>query len=542
MSAELLELETCPSGAPQEPPVAPRALLQRFLGEQEDLTAVERFSQWHTESKDHRQRQYYETLIPQSLPVAGQQYSFEVNLEACSGCKACVTACHNLNGLDDGETWRDVGLLIGGTAELPVLQHVTTACHHCLDPGCLQGCPVEAYVKDPATGIVKHLDDQCFGCQYCTWMCPYDVPKYNPAKGIVRKCDMCSSRLQAGEAPACVQACPHQAIRIRTVNIAEVREQAETRFGIPQSPNVSHTFPSTRYVAALGADGLGQPVERAVRRVEHAHVPLIVMLLLTQIAVGGFLSATVLMLWSAPALIVKSVVIGSMLCTAAGLNASLFHLGRPQYAFRAVLGWRHSWLSREAIVFGLFGGAASALTAATIVPALAVPRGLQLAVAAGTAASGLAGVISSVMIYHVTQRPLWLFSSTAPRFVGTSLLTASVALAFVQPDAVPLLLFALASKLILELRPLFHLRDETTSPIQTSALLMVHEVRGIFGLRMGMALVAILCAAASWPMLETHIVRLPLLGIGAAALIAGEVCERWLFFTCVAAQRMPGGR
>ena len=98
--------------------------------------------------------------------------------------------------------WRSVGLLHGGTSELPVIQHVTTACHHCVEPACLQGCPVKAFEKDPVTGIVKHLDDQCIGCQYCMLKCPYDVPKYSKSKGIVRKCDMCSDRLAADEAPA----------------------------------------------------------------------------------------------------------------------------------------------------------------------------------------------------------------------------------------------------------------------------------------------------------------------------------------------------
>jgi len=36
------------------------------------------------------------------------------------------------------------------------------------------------------TGIVKHLDDQCIGCQYCLFMCPYDAPTYNRERGIVR--------------------------------------------------------------------------------------------------------------------------------------------------------------------------------------------------------------------------------------------------------------------------------------------------------------------------------------------------------------------
>ena len=56
-----------------------------------------------------------------------------------------------------------------------------------------------AYDKDPETGIVRHLDDQCIGCQYCVLKCPYDVPKYSERLGIVRKCDMCVGRLRAGE-------------------------------------------------------------------------------------------------------------------------------------------------------------------------------------------------------------------------------------------------------------------------------------------------------------------------------------------------------
>jgi ferredoxin len=65
------------------------------------------------------------------------------------------------------------------------------------------------------------LDDQCIGCQYCVFTCPYEVPQYSEKMGIVRKCDMCTDRLSAGEAPACVQACPNQAISIRVVDKAD---------------------------------------------------------------------------------------------------------------------------------------------------------------------------------------------------------------------------------------------------------------------------------------------------------------------------------
>ena len=99
------------------------------------------------------QAKYCSDLIPLSSPAPGEQYAFAVDLDACTGCKACVTACHNLNGLDDDETWRDVGVLFGGTVLEPVQQTITTACHHCVDPACMNGCPVKAYDKDPVTGI-----------------------------------------------------------------------------------------------------------------------------------------------------------------------------------------------------------------------------------------------------------------------------------------------------------------------------------------------------------------------------------------------------
>lgn len=136
-----------------------RALVDLLLGQQRELTAVEQFSQLHARHELPPNGRIYAELLPARAPREGEQYAFEVDLDCCSGCKACVTACHSLNGLDDDEAWRDVGLLHGGTTELPIVQHVTAACHHCLEPACQSACPVNAYEKDPLTGIVKHLDD-----------------------------------------------------------------------------------------------------------------------------------------------------------------------------------------------------------------------------------------------------------------------------------------------------------------------------------------------------------------------------------------------
>ena len=138
-------------------------LVQQLLAEQQTLTAVEEFSALHEagEAQQHTspaQARYYQKLLPATPPGPNQQFAFEVDLDQCSGCKACVVACHTLNGLEEEESWRRVGTLTIGDQQ-PRIQHVTTACHHCEDPGCLNGCPVKAYDKDPVTGIVRHLDD-----------------------------------------------------------------------------------------------------------------------------------------------------------------------------------------------------------------------------------------------------------------------------------------------------------------------------------------------------------------------------------------------
>jgi formate dehydrogenase iron-sulfur subunit len=218
--------------------------IDRFLADQAGGTAVERFAQRHAADLLPRQARYYRDLLPATPPGPGQQYGFEVDLDACTGCKACVVACHRLNGLDDGESWRTVSVVRGGTVAQPVQQTVTAACHHCVDPACLKGCPVDAYEKDPVTGIVAHLDDQCIGCSYCTLTCPYEVPVYNASRGIVRKCDMCTGRLAEGEAPACVQACPNGAISVALVDTAAARERAAATL-VPGAPPSSITVPTS---------------------------------------------------------------------------------------------------------------------------------------------------------------------------------------------------------------------------------------------------------------------------------------------------------
>ena len=277
------------STSPATTPVDGALLIDFFLKDQQQLTAVEKFSQIHDQHALPAQARFYQDLIPTNAPGSGQQYGFEVDLDACTGCKACVTACHSLNGLDETETWRSVGLLTGGSKDLPMFQMVTAACHHCADPACMNGCPVKAYDKDEVTGIVKHLDDQCIGCQYCILKCPYDVPKYNPSRGIVRKCDMCSSRLADHEAPACVQACPNTAIRIVVVDKAEAIEKAKLHEFLAGAPEPSYTVPTTTYKTRKPLPANTAPADELNVRPQPSHMPLVFMLVLTQISVGAFM-------------------------------------------------------------------------------------------------------------------------------------------------------------------------------------------------------------------------------------------------------------
>ena len=280
-----------------------RPLDQFIRDQQEDLTAVDRFSRAHDDGRLDRRvastsprTRAYRDLLPLAGPGPGEQYAFEVDLDACSGCKACVSACHSLNGLDDDETWRSVGLAARrSTRRAPVLQTVTTACHHCVDPACLNGCPVDAYEKDPITGIVAHLDDQCIGCSYCTLMCPYEVPVYDHDRGIVRKCDMCRDRLAEGEAPACVQGCPTEAISITVVATAEL--VAEARAATAPTAGRAGAATAPRRRSPCRPPATSRPgrcpstmvaADQFSLQPSHAHTPLAVMLVLTQLSVGAF--------------------------------------------------------------------------------------------------------------------------------------------------------------------------------------------------------------------------------------------------------------
>jgi formate dehydrogenase iron-sulfur subunit len=560
-------------------PVAPRVrlpLVSQFLEAQQDLTAVERFARRHEADELPNGERLYEALIPLAKPGKGQQYAFQVDLDACTGCKACVTACHRLNGLDDdeAETWRSVGLLHGGTSNEPVQQTVTTACHHCVDPACMKGCPVNAYEKDPVTGIVRHLDDQCIGCQYCTLTCPYEVPQFSKRRGIVRKCDMCSDRLAEGEAPACVQACPNEAISIRIVEIQQLLEQAQTEGLLPGTPSSGITVPATQYKTNRVMPKNLLPGDFYAVRAGQQHTPLVIMLVLTQLSAGAFwidfgLHETG---WSGALGSVRTY--HSLVALALGLlaiGASTLHLGRPHLAFRALIGLRTSWLSREALGFALFAKLAVLYAAlqfnAPILQLLHV-RPLSAAsfekaatiLGASVSGVGVLAVACSVMLYKVTHREWWGGGRTTFKFfltagvlgtATTSLTYGAAALWLGNPSAVqgtvPLLswlLMALSGfKLLGEATVLFHLYDRKLGELKRTAMLLRGQLAKHFVLRLaagalGGILLPLLLLGSMAQL--SSVGQLGFLAASFCALLLGEVLERMLFFKALSAPKMPG--
>lgn len=541
-----------------------RTLIDELLAEQQRLTAVERFALRHDRNAIPAQAKLYRELLPARAPSRGEQFAFAVDLDACSGCKACVAACHNLNGLDEEETWRSVGLLHGGSEENPFQQTVTTSCHHCLEPACLEGCPVLAYEKDPLTGIVRHLDDQCIGCQYCILKCPYDVPKYSHKRGIVRKCDMCANRLAVGEAPACAQACPNGAIRITLVNQTTIRAQAQEGVFLPGAPDPAYTQPTTQYHSRKRLPaGLASADSHSLRPA-HSHPALVAMLVLTQLSVGTFCVESLLRELFPANLMMQLAGVHSFVALAVGLLAlatSTLHLGRPMAAWRAVIGLRTSWLSREIVAFGLFAGLAMLESLAFWLKPLRMFNSHYLGFAVD--ASGLLGVFCSVMIYHDTRRPFWRGVPVALKFFGTTavlgltaalfvttlkgLLSPSVAEHGAYQQLTAFLSQTLAAstllKLGLEITVLRHLRKEPTSPLNLTARLLLGELAEILTGRLLLGLVGGVLLPIAF------VVQRPAPGVATLGVtvwimlfvMVGELLERWLFFSAAVPARMPGG-
>ena len=163
-----------------------------------------------------------------------------VDTTRCIGCRACEVACgeeHDLfvpDVLNDGaleeprktsvEQWTVVNKYETEKGDV----FVKRQCMHCYQAACATACPTEAMYKTEG-GPVIWREGKCIGCRYCMVSCPCDIPKfeYNEWNPKIQKCTMCFERLEEGQKPACVEACPTDALifgtRVQNLEIARHR-------------------------------------------------------------------------------------------------------------------------------------------------------------------------------------------------------------------------------------------------------------------------------------------------------------------------------
>jgi formate dehydrogenase iron-sulfur subunit len=371
------------------------------------------------------------SLIPERPLRPGEQYRFHFNMTKCIGCRSCEVACNEQNGNPADIRWRRIGEIEGGSWPHTSRFYLSMGCHHCLSADCLRGCPVDAYKKDPVTGLVLHSAEACIGCQYCVWNCPYSVPQFNAERGVVGKCDMCHGRLTTGLEPACVNACPENAIEIEIVDQLEWRSD-HAAANAPGMPSAGHTISTTRITLPENALETLERVDVDALRPEHPHSSLIWMTTLIQLSVGTLVAA----LCSRSTNPVSLALVLAL--TIVALSISVLHLGRPAFAWRALKMWRRSWLSREVLLFALFFVTLSSLTAASWFTALRpshLAGAILLLFGALASTFGVAGVLVSARIYLVPARPAWNTFHTPIDFLLSSVLLGCAAM--------PLLLHAI---------------------------------------------------------------------------------------------------
>ena len=464
-------------------------------------------------------------MIP-SIPLEdGQQYRFHFDMSKCVGCKCCEVACSEQNNNPPDVAWRRVGEIEGGSYPHTQRMHLSMGCNHCLDPSCMTGCPTKAYHKDPVTGIVHHNADSCIGCEYCIWNCPYGVPTFNAERGVVGKCDMCHGRLADGAAPACVSACPSQALAIEIVDVADWRRQYRDAANAPGLPSADDTISTTRVTLP---DDLPLDTEGADRhsvKPAKPHLSLVVLTVLTQLSIAGFATAWLLSLFGGAASVGAAALI-TLGLGVASFAASPLHLGRPAFAFLAIRNLRSSWLSREIVALSAFGLAASVYAGMLLldVAGLAAVGGLASGI-------GVFAMFATSRIYLVPGRPAW----DSPRTVADFYLTGAVLgplliAALGSPEAEALLWCAGAAataQILLETWRFLSLVRSDEPEKQATARLLSGPLARLFLLRLG----ALAVGAVALPSLGFP-------GVGFGVSVAASLLGRYLFFVSVVPKNM----
>ena len=187
------------------------------------------------------------------------KFGMVIDLDKCTGCRACMVACKVENNTPEANLWMYVFRFEEGKYPSTRTWFMPRPCMHCDNAPCVKVCPVGARYKR-LDGLTATDFDRCIGCRYCEVACPYGVnyfnwkkpdesyyldwndpdlapvlngeklgysnPDLNQAygpenrriaggghdKGVMEKCTFCVHRVEKGLEPACADICPTHAI------------------------------------------------------------------------------------------------------------------------------------------------------------------------------------------------------------------------------------------------------------------------------------------------------------------------------------------
>ncbi|MCP4791509.1 MAG: dimethyl sulfoxide reductase anchor subunit [Gammaproteobacteria bacterium] len=507
-------------------------------------------------------------------PDRYKQHGFYLNADNCIGCHACEVACSEKNDNPAHIAFRSVGFVEGGTYPDYQRLNISMACNHCTDPVCLKGCPTRAYTKFAEYGAVLQDPDICFGCGYCTWVCPYNAPQLDPVKGQVSKCNMCVDRLEVGLKPACVSACLGNALDFGVVeSIPENRNQAKT--SIPGFPSADITHPNIRFQQTketqrdmVRPDGMAVKYHKqsngefksAVDEKTHSHnkewgLPKLlhshenahaIFTLSTQAVMGAAL-------WLILGHWFNLVPINDVLQSSAyypmigillallgyGMFKLNMHLGKPHFFYRGFYNLRHSPVSREIAGVTLFFGGLLTIPVASILGQVWLLNAAFIITVVGF----VLGSYYMYKLYRIKARPFWDHWQTASAFYGSvlslgSLLFGAVGLLFITDSGfIPVLAAVACIGVIVEsVGHIVHRKDmQNTGEGQASYFEQVTTFGKTYTLR-NVILVINMLALSMLVFLPSNILFVATF----ISMLVTSYLGRIMFYTLVIPTTMPG--